>query len=341
MLFAEEISRYQRHLSLDQVGEEGQNRLKSATVLIVGMGGLGCPAAQYLVAAGVGRLILVDYDKVSPSNLQRQILYSTDHVGQSKVIVAKEKLRFLNPNVDIVSVDQAFTFSSALDLVKESDVVIDGSDNFQTKYLINDTCVLADKPMVYASVYKFQGQLSVFNYKGGPSYRCLFPDEQSEGDNCEEVGVLGVVPGLLGVLQAVETIKIILQLGEVLSGKLKIIDVLTQSAQLIDFERNDKVIAKILNGYFWSRQVCCGVKISEIYLDVRESFEQPRISSGHVLEIPLRELQTRYNEVPRDGKVVVCCQSGIRSKQAIQILANQYGYDNLVDLPGGIKSLKR
>ncbi|WP_258105715.1 HesA/MoeB/ThiF family protein [Marinoscillum sp. MHG1-6] len=339
MFSPEEIKRYQRQTTLDQVGASGQELLSEAHILMVGIGGLGCPASQYLVAAGIGKLTLVDHDEVSESNLHRQILFNLQDIGQSKVSVAAQKLRALNPHVQIQTINRPFTKENALELVREADLVIDGTDNLPTKYLINDACILEDKPMVFASVYKFQGQLSVFNYQGGPSYRCLFPDEDDTPDTCEEVGVLGVVPGLLGVQQAIEAMKIILKLGDVLSGKLKLIDTLTGEDQIIEFERNEEVIENVKLAGLKENLSYCKIDRDDIYLDVRETFEQPRIDSGQVIEIPLRELINRHAEVPRQGKVVVCCQSGIRSRQAIAFLSNEYGYTNLVDLPGGVKEL--
>ena len=343
MLSKEEINRYDRHISLDQIGIEGQSLLRHSKVLIVGVGGLGCPAAQYLTAAGVGKIGLMDHDIVEESNLQRQVLFTVEDIGHLKVDVAERRLKALNPHVSFDRIPQSLDTENALDIFNQYDVIVDGTDNFQSKYLINDACILTDKPMVYGSIYKFQGQLSVFNYKNGPSYRCLFPEHHEQDvNNCVEVGVLGVVPGMLGTLQASEALKIILGVGKVHAGQLKLIDVLTLSDQLISFERKEEEIARVKKKGIQNMSIDCevvNVQDASLYLDVRESFEQPQLEKDRLMQIPLNQLSQRYQEIPMDEDVVVCCQSGIRSEKAIHYLRDNFGFENLKNLEGGVVSL--
>ncbi|MEO9476000.1 MAG: HesA/MoeB/ThiF family protein [Cyclobacteriaceae bacterium] len=340
MLNEEEISRYKRHLALDQVGEDGQQKLKSAKVLIVGVGGLGCPVAQYLAATGVGSLTLIDPDLVDESNLHRQILFGSADVGQPKVEVARRKLNELNAFVKINIHQALFSLENAQELVSQIDVVVDGTDNFQSKYLINDACVIENKPFVSASIFKFEGQLSAFNYQNGPTYRCAFPKESSGLDNCEEVGVLGVLPGVLGTMQAAEVLKIILGIGNVLSGKLKLINTLFASEQTIEFERDESAVADIKKRGLRTIENQCELDHDAFYLDVRNLSELPVLNASNMLHIPLRELESRFKEIPKNREVKVVCQSGIRSKQAIEVLENKFGFDNLTNLEGGILSLE-
>src|SRR3954465_8825072 len=231
----EELARYARHLSLASFGPAGQEKLKRGSVLVIGAGGLGCPALLYLAAAGVGRIVLVDFDRVDVSNLQRQVLYTSEDEGQPKAEAAARRLRALNPFITIEPRVERFTRDNALDLVRSVDVVLDGSDNFGTRYLVNDACVLADRPLVFGAIQAFEGQLSVFNWRGGPTYRCLFPEPPEAGSvpNCAEAGVLGVLPGLIGTAQACEAIKVLAGIGEPLAGKLLLFDALTMETQIV------------------------------------------------------------------------------------------------------------
>ena len=331
--------RYSRQIKLPELGMDGQEKIRAAKVLIVGMGGLGCPAAQYLAAAGVGTLGLMDHDRVDATNLHRQILYGTGDIGKPKAEAAREKLQRQNENIQFRIYNQGLNNENALEIIKQYDVIVDGTDNFQSKYLINDACLLAAKPWVYASIYKYEGQLSVFNYENGPSYRCLFPKIPKEDISCEATGVLGVLPGILGTYQSAEVLKIILGIGQVLSGKLKIIHTLTMQEQMISFKRNEKLIAEILQNGLRPETNHCQLKDqNKIYLDVRDAHEQPR-PEQEVLNIPIPQLQERYQEIPLDKTVHVYCQSGIRSRQAIQFLQEQYGFNNLINVEGGIQSL--
>jgi adenylyltransferase/sulfurtransferase len=231
----QELKRYQRHIGLAGFGMEAQAKLKRGSVLVIGAGGLGCPALLYLAAAGVGRITIVDDDRVDLSNLQRQVLYTESDAGQPKASAAAARLRALNPWISVVPVAERFSRANAIALVSGSDVVIDGSDNFATRYLVNDACVLADKPFVYGAIQAFDGQLSVFNWRGGPTYRCLFPEPPPAGSvpNCAEAGVLGVLPGLIGTAQACEAIKLLTGIGEPLSGRLLLWDALTMTMQTV------------------------------------------------------------------------------------------------------------
>jgi molybdopterin/thiamine biosynthesis adenylyltransferase/rhodanese-related sulfurtransferase len=340
MLTNNQTKRYSRHLLLPEIGIEGQKKLRAARVLIVGVGGLGCPVAQYLVAAGVGTLGLLDYDRVDISNLHRQILFTETDVDKPKAEAAKAALQKLNQEVEIYTYVDKLTQENAITLFKNYDLVIDGTDNFQAKYLINDACVLTSKAWVYASIYKFQGQLSVFNYKNGPTYRCLFPKVPTQNHSCEETGVLGILPGVLGTLQAAEAMKVILGLGTILSGKLKIVDTLTMQDQLISFVRNEKQVKVIKDRGLMVEAVHCELQDkNKFYLDVREPFEEPTPVAAHLLRIPLNLLNDRYREIPQDQEVYVFCQSGIRSEKAIQLLSEEYGFKNLINVKGGIQTI--
>lgn len=332
--------RYSRQMKLPEVGSTGQEKLGNANVLIVGMGGLGCPAAQYLVAAGVGTLGLMDHDLVNLSNLHRQILYTEADVGKPKVDVAKKALQKLNSDVSLIPVSERLNEDNALSLFEEYDLILDGSDNFQTKYLINDASVLTNKPWIYASIYKYQGQLSVFNYANGPTYRCLFPTTTNRNVSCEEVGVIGVLPGILGILQATEAIKMILNAGSVISGKLKIIDLLTHQDQIISLPRNEEQIEKVKSRGLKPEIISCELASTDkLYLDVRDPYEDPRPENSNILSIPLNQLEDRHHEIPTDHQVYVFCQSGIRSVEAIEYLNARFGFTNLVNVEDGIQSI--
>ncbi|WP_034894916.1 HesA/MoeB/ThiF family protein [Gillisia sp. Hel_I_29] len=332
--------RYDRQITLDEVGVSGQEKLRKASVLIIGVGGLGCPAAQYLVGAGVGKIGLMDHDKVSISNLHRQVLYNESDIGRSKALVAQEKLQQLNSEIEIVAIDEALSIENAQKLFKQYDIILDGTDNFETKYLINDACILADKPWVYASIYKNEGQLSVFNYKGGPSYRCLFPKTTRQNVNCEATGVLGVVPGIFGMLQAMEVLKIVLGVGNVLSGKLKLSNLLTGSEQALKLQKREDEIEKIKENGIIPVIIECKISdYSKLYLDIREIFEQPRITSEKVIQIPMSDLDERLWEIPKEEEVFVFCQSGKRSKKIVDLLKAEYGFENLKNVEGGIETI--
>ncbi|WP_421876850.1 ThiF family adenylyltransferase [Marinoscillum sp.] len=333
--------RYSRQVQLPEIGLHGQQKLQQSSVLIIGMGGLGCPAAQYLTAAGVGTLGLVDHDLVDETNLHRQILYGPEDIGQPKANAAQAALSRLNDKVTFNTYTRGLHLSNALEIISQYDLIIDGTDNFQTKYLINDACIKADKPWVYASIYKYEGQLSVFNYQDGPSYRCLFPKVPKEDISCEATGVLGVLPGILGTYQAAEALKVILEIGNPLSGTLKVIHTLTMQEQLISFSRDEQEIQQTKQKALSLEKLACELKDSHsVYLDVREPTEQPQPTNQNVLKIPMSQLNMRYSEIPKNREVQVYCQSGKRSQQAILMLS-ELGFDNLINVEGGIQNVLR
>lgn len=357
----QEKNRYSRHIQLEKVGLEGQEKLKAAKVLVVGAGGLGCPVLQYLTAAGVGTIGIIDFDRVDATNLQRQILYTGADIGQNKAITAKNRLTQLNPHINFDVYPEKLTTKNALELFSKYDIIVDGTDNFSTRYLVNDACVITNKPLVYGAIYKFEGQVSVFNYKGGPTYRCLFPEPPKPENvpSCSTVGVLGVLPGFIGVQQATEVLKISLNIGEPLSGKLLTYDSLNNSFLTLNVNRSEKEIQLALSSsdYFESidYDLFCGInketKMSEItalelkewishskdiqIVDVREGWEQPQIEELNAINIPLNTIPASFDKINRDKLTVVFCQHGIRSLNCIEYLEQQ-GFNNLINLKGGI-----
>jgi adenylyltransferase/sulfurtransferase len=360
-LSKEDLVRYSRHLLLSEIGQEGQEKLKSSKVLVIGAGGLGCPVLQYLAAAGVGKIGVIDLDVLEESNLQRQILYTVDDIGTNKALAAQKRLLALNPLLEVVAYPYALDTSNALELFGGYDLIVDGTDNFATRYLVNDACVITEKPLIYGSIFKFEGQVAVFNYQNGPSYRCLFPNPPAPGEvpNCSEVGVLGVLPGVIGTMQANEVLKIILGLGAVLSGNLLVYNALNAESLILNIEANPAVIkeTKALKSQFkeLNYEAFCGLEqsppIAEIepqelfenlekytLIDVRETWEQPRYEALEGIDIPLPRLMLWKDKIPKDKPVVVLCAKGIRSKIAIEQLQEQFGYTNLINLTGGIKN---
>lgn len=360
----EDLARYSRHLLLSEIGLEGQKKLKNANVLVIGAGGLGCPILQYLAAAGVGKIGVIDADVLEESNLQRQILYTVADIGVNKALAAQKRLVALNPLIEVLAYPYALEVSNALELFEQYDLVVDGTDNFATRYMVNDACIITNKPLVYGSIFKFEGQVAVFNYQGGPSYRCLFPNPPAPGEvpNCSEVGVLGVLPGVIGAMQANEALKIILGLGDVLSEKLLVYNALTAESLILTIQANAAVITqtKAMKKDFktTSYEAFCGIKKEEkqpsileispqelannleqyTLVDVRETWEQPRYETLKGIDIPLPRLVLWKDRIPKDRPVVVLCAKGIRSKIAIEQLQTNYGYNNLINLTGGIKN---
>lgn len=354
MLKKEEQKRYARHLSLEQVGEEGQHKLKSARVLVVGAGGLGAPVLQYLTAAGVECLGIMDFDTVDESNLQRQVIFRTSDIGKYKAEAAAVHLNHLNPFVNFVMYKERLSSQNALTVFQEYDIIIDGTDNFPTRYLVNDACIILDKPFVHGSIFKFQGQVSVFNYKNGPSYRCLYPEVPNalEAPNCAEVGVLGVLPGMIGTQMASECLKMILGIGTILSGEMEVIDILENKRLKLTIQRNEsnfkrttldenydsvvtseKSLPHSLSVHDLNARIATNEEL--IILDVRERFELEICAFPDYLHIPLSEIPSRANQIPRDKPVVIACHHGIRSAHAIAYL-EENGFDNLSNLEGGI-----
>ncbi len=349
--------RYQRQIILPEIGVSGQEKLDNAKVLVIGAGGLGCPILQYLAAAGVGTLGIIDFDTVDISNLHRQILYGTQSLGKNKALAAKKRLEDLNPDINILAYPERLTTTNALTIFGQYDIIVDGSDNFATRYLVNDACVITNKPLVYGAIFKFEGQVSVFNYQNGPSYRCLFPDPPKAGSvpSCSEIGVLGVLPGIIGSLQANETLKILLELGNVLSGKLLTYDCLTTQSSTFGIRRVDNEITKTLarEAQFttYDYNHFCGIKNIEEkrpqdvldvkeaqFIDVREAHEQPKIEALSPLYIPLATLQERLSDLDKHQEIIVFCQSGVRSKKAVEILLD-HNFTNVSHIKGGALAL--
>lgn len=365
----EELERYSRHLIIPDFNIKGQRKLKESKVLVVGTGGLGSPLLLYLTAAGVGTIGIMDFDVVDESNLQRQVLFTVNDVGRPKSEVARERLALLNPNVQFKDYNVQMTSENALEIIKDYDVVADGTDNFPTRYLVNDACVLLGKPNVYASIFRFEGQVSVFNYTNsdgvlGPNYRDLFPSPPPPGlvPSCAEGGVIGVLPGIIGSLQANEVLKVITGIGETLSGRLFLFDALTFETRTLKVRRDPE---NPLNGEKPTQtelidyqqfcgigpevEVASGVKeitveeLNELQkndvdfqlVDVREHYEYDIANLGGEL-IPLGEINDTFNRISSEKKVVVHCRSGVRSAQAIEILETKYGFNNLYNLKGGI-----
>lgn len=364
VLTNDEILRYSRHLIMPEVALEGQKRIKAARVLCVGTGGLGSPLALYLAAAGVGTLGIVDFDVVDSTNLQRQIIHTTSDVGRSKVQSAAEKIAALNPFIDVRRFEGKLTSANALDIFRDFDIIADGTDNFATRYLVNDACVLTGKPNVYASIFRFEGQASVFTAENGPCYRCLYPEPPPPGmvPSCAEGGVLGVLPGLLGVIQATEVLKLILGLGDPLIGRLLLVDALAMRFREVKLRKNPEcpacgtnpTIRKLID-----YEQFCGVRGEEtsqtstvpeiqpeelkrrldagesiLVLDVREPHEfQICNMRGHL--IPLGELPQRVHELDSAQEIVAHCKMGARSAKAVEFLRS-CGFRNVKSLAGGI-----
>lgn len=344
-----EKQQYSRHLILDEIGLEGQLKIKKASVLVIGAGGLGCPVLQYLTAAGVGNIGIIDNDVVEQSNLQRQILYTHDDIGNNKAISATRRLERLNPYIKFDTYPMRLSRDNALDLFANYDIIVDGSDNFATRYLVNDAAVLKGKPVVLGSIYKFEGQLAVYNYKNGPTYRCLYPTppKQNEMPNCSEAGVLGALAGIIGSLQANEVLKIICGIGNVLSGKLLTYKMLSMEQMILEFEKDTSFkVSRLEDKYELQCELPIdnmGITIDEIYkhpdkynlLDVREGNERAvhHIGGQH---IPLGELESRIQEVLQTKDLVVYCKAGVRSKKAIKLLKEEDFECRLLYLTGRI-----
>lgn len=329
------MKRYSRHIALNEIGLKGQNKICNAKVLVIGAGGLGCPALQYLAAAGVGTLGIVDFDRVEESNLQRQVLYGKSSLGMNKAIAAKKRLQDLNDSICIHTYPHKLNSSNALKLFEAYDIVVDGTDNFDSRYLICDASIISNKPVVFGSIYKFEGQVSVFNFKDGPTYRCLFPDPplQDDAPNCSATGVIGVLPGIIGSLQANEVLKIILKLGNVLSGQLYCYNSKTNESQILFIKKNEKKIKEIKQMTLkkMEHQKCeqdpVVISVEEalkkdnaIFLDVRDLHEEPTINIQNYQKIPLIDIPKSLDKINPKKDIIVICQSGIRSKNAVQIL---------------------
>lgn len=352
MLTQAEKDRYSRQTILPEIGIEGQLQLKAAKVLIIGAGGLGCPILQYLAAAGVGTIGIADNDKVEASNLQRQILYSGEDIGKYKAIVAKGKATNLNPFILVEAHVISVTEENVLALIEAYDIVVDGSDNFTTRYLLNDACVIMNKPLVFGSIFKFEGQVSVFNYQQGPTYRCLFPEQPSSNEmpNCADIGVVATLPGIVGVLQANEVMKIITGIGEVLSGRLLVINALTMQTQYFSFNaiENNKLITQLDSYKYDCKFITSSINFEQLeqllntekiqLVDVRETEEHENFNIGGI-NIPLSQVTSDDRLSQIDHIIVFYCATGIRSKKAVELLAKSKA-QNILSLQGGIRHLQ-
>jgi adenylyltransferase/sulfurtransferase len=367
-LTKQELNRYSRHLILPEVGIKGQEKIKQGKILIIGAGGLGSPAALYLAAAGVGTIGIVDFDKVEENNLQRQIIHSTKNIGTLKTESAKNTVKELNPNIIINLHNVKLDSKNALEIMKDYDVVIDGSDNFLTRYLVNDACVLLKKPNVYGSIFRFEGHASVFNYDGGPCYRCLFPNPPPRNavPNCAEAGVLGILPGVIGTIQATEALKIILDKGDVLSGRFLVYDALAMAfkelklgknkncpicgespriKELIDYEEfcnmKEEEEKSLEEDEIGVKQLKEMIDTNEdfILVDVREEYEWDICKIKGAKLIPLSQIMNGnidiLETVEKDKNIVLYCHVGARSAEALNILRSK-GFKNLKNLVGGI-----
>jgi adenylyltransferase/sulfurtransferase len=359
-LSAKEMARYARHITIPEFNVEGQKKLKAAKVLVIGSGGLGSPVLLYLAAAGVGHLGIVDFDVVDDSNLQRQVLFTVDDVGKLKAETAKKRLEALNPHIKITVHNTRFTKENAMEIIEQYDIVADGTDNFPTRYLVNDACVLAGKINVYASIFRFEGQVSVFNYLNedgtrGANYRDMFPEPPPPGlvPNCAEGGVLGVLPGIIGSMQASEVIKVVTGVGEPLAGRIFLFDAASFTTRILKVNKNPETKITELINY----EQFCGilpaddkevkeVTVKELYnlqvqgadfqlIDVREPYEY-EIANLEGELIPLASVAESANRISRDKKVIIHCRSGKRSADAIRELESLHGFDNLYNLKGGI-----
>jgi adenylyltransferase/sulfurtransferase len=335
-------NRYARQVSLPNFGEEGQRKLRESSVLIVGAGGLGSPAALYLAAAGVGHLGLVDFDRVDVTNLHRQILYATRDAGAPKLDAARARLRDLNDDVDVVTHEERLTSGNALRIVENYDVILDGTDNFPTRYLVNDACVILGKPNVYGSVFRFEGQASVFDATHGPCYRCLYPEPPPPHlvPSCEEGGVLGVLPGIVGTIQAAEAIKLIAEIGEPLIGRLLMIDALRMEFREVKLRAQHERHAAIESLIDYEEFCAPAAVEGALMVDVREPSEW---DAGHIdgaIHIPLAALPARMNELPRDRDLVVYCAMGGRSARAVEMLRGA-GFTRVNNLTGGYQAWRR
>lgn len=374
-LSSSELTRYSRHLLLDEVGKEGQLRLKQSRALVIGMGGLGSPVSLYLAAAGVGTIGIVDFDAVELSNLQRQILHSTDSVGKKKVQSAKKRLHEVNPEVNVQVHEERISVENALKILADYDVIVDGTDNFQTRYLVNDACVLAKKPLVYGSIFRFEGQASVFYPPEGPCYRCIYPDPPETGavPNCAEGGVLGVLAGVIGSIQAAEAIKVLLGKGQTLLGRLLLYDALETNFDTLNLKRNSNCplcgkqptitslkeinfvcaseakqteksqISKMDDDKEESTTDISATELNNLImagqspflLDVRSMEETMICNLDNSVLIPLPELERRMDELDKNENIVVYCHAGVRSHHAAHVLRKN-GFRRVRNLTGGI-----
>ncbi|PAM94793.1 thiamine biosynthesis protein ThiF [Flavobacterium sp. IR1] len=325
--------RYNRQMILPEIGEAGQDKLTQSKVLVIGAGGLGAAVLPYLAAAGVGTIGIIDHDVIEISNLHRQVIYRSDAVGAYKAEEAKLMITALNPLVKVNSITEKLCVKNAITLFEQYDIIVDATDTIAIKYLINDACIVTNKPMVYGSIFRFQGQVSVFNYQNGPTYRCLYPNEDAEVQTCTDAGVIGITVGIIGMLQANEVLKMILGIGDVLSGKILVYNILNNEQQKYDFEKSD---VQLINKEIFDKKYTIAenqieeinfdlvleeIDIDEVlFLDVRNEDEMPKIKIKNSIQIPLSSLENKIDKLDKNKIIYVFCQSGIRSKVAVEVL---------------------
>jgi len=349
-LTSEEKLRYNRHIILPEIGIEGQQKLKNTSLLVIGAGGLGCPLLQYVAAAGIGKIGIMDHDVVDASNLHRQILFTTEDIGKPKAEVAKSKLLANNPHIEVFAIHESISKSNALDYINEYDIIADGSDNFATRYLVNDACIIKNKPLIFGAIFKFEGQLSVFNYKNGPSYRCLFP-EQPAADSiptCSQIGVMGVLPGIIGSMMANEVIKVVLNSDSTLSGKFLTVDILSNNFIEFGISRNEENFALTTLGNYHINECTTSqipsISVDELHesyenhvlIDIRTDDERSLAQLPNSLHLPKDTLAESISKIPRDQSIVVYCHFGKQSQEVVQLLLENYGFNKVYNLEGGI-----
>jgi len=347
----ETSNRYNRQMILPEIGEDGQHKLAKAKVLVIGAGGLGAAILPYLAAAGVGEIGIVDDDVIEISNLHRQVIYKSSAVGKSKAKEAKQMISELNPLVKVKAISEKLSGKNVLTLFEKYDIVVDATDTISIKYLINDACLVRNKPMVYGSIFRFQGQVSVFNYQNGPTYRCLYPDENSNALNCEDAGVIGVSVGIIGMFQANEILKMILGIGEVLSGKVLVYNILNNEQQKYDFDKSDfqSISRETFEEKYnkWEvEEVSFESVLDEInqdellFIDVRNIDESPKITLKNQFQIPLMHLEKEIEKLNKSQTIYIFCQSGIRSKIAVELL-QKHQFKNVKSIAGGALAMKQ
>lgn len=347
----ETSNRYNRQMILPEIGEDGQHKLAKAKVLVIGAGGLGAAILPYLAAAGVGEIGIVDDDVIEISNLHRQVIYKSSAVGKSKAKEAKQMISELNPLVKVKAISEKLSGKNVLSLFEKYDIVVDATDTISIKYLINDACLVTNKPMVYGSIFRFQGQVSVFNYQNGPTYRCLYPDENNSALNCEDAGVIGVSVGIIGMFQANEVLKMILGIGGVLSGKVLVYNVLNNEQQKYDFDKSD---FQLINRETFEEKhnkweveevrfesVLDEINQDEVlFLDVRNIDESPKITLQNQFQIPLMHLEKEIEKLNKNQTIYIFCQSGMRSKIAVELL-QKHQFKNVKSIGGGALAMKQ
>lgn len=358
MLDEKEKYHFQRQISLTEIGLSGQEKLKSASVLVVGAGGLGCPVLLYLCAAGIGKIGIVDFDTVHESNLHRQLLFNPNDVGNNKALAAKSKLNSQFKSVEINSYPEKLSTKNATQLFSLYDIVVDATDNFSTRYLINDASILCNKPYVFGAIFKFEGQVAVFNHQGSTSYRCLFPEAPRNIPSCEDVGVFGFLCGIIGTKMANEVVKVILGIGEILVGKIEYYNALSAATQVLSYQKNEAEIEKIKSAEFkfesFDYDLFCGIEppikesvdtatFNELLkkeaiqiFDIRQDWEEPKLSYNDIIAMPMQSIEEAAAILNPSKKIIVICQNGSRSKIAVDYLKTKYNFKDVANLERGV-----